>query len=173
MDVSLLNRIYKEKRRSQAFRERCMFIFNIYLSLERLAKENKSTLYFHAKVELEAHEYLPDPLPDAYIAVKQYKNITRYFLEIISDQIPRFVLRNRIQSLFEYYDFGQWQEHTNHPFPAVLMVCPHYVIKGFLSKFIGQTLETEGSDISFYLTTKDQVEASGMKPDIWQKVIEE
>ena len=169
----MLSRIYKEKSRSQTFRERCLFVADIYLGLRRQAEENKSKLNFFTKTELEEHEYVPDPLPDAYIATEEKKETKRYFLEIISDQLPRFVLRNRIEYLFEYYDSQVWQEKTNHPFPTILMICPNYVIRGFLSKFITQTLENEGSEISFYLTTKDQIEALGMKPTIWEKVVEE
>lgn len=170
VDITLLNRIYKEKRRSPAFRDRCMFIFYVYLSLVRSAGENNSRLYFYTKTELEPYSYLPDPVPDAYIVVEQGKDTARYFLEVVNDQSPRFILRNRVESLIEYYDMGQWQENTNHPFPRILMVCPNHVIKGFLSKFISRTLEMDGSDISFYLTTKDQAEATSMKVDIWQKV---
>lgn len=170
VNTSLLKRIYKEKTRSVAFRERCIFIASIYLNLEASSKENSSTFHFFTKTELEAITYLPNPLPDAYIALEEKDKIRRYFLEIISDQVPRFAIRNNINNLFEYYDENTWQEATNHPFPSVLMICPNHVLKAFFSKFITEILESEGSDINFFLTTKNQIEATGMNPKIWEKV---
>ena len=168
---TLLTRVYKEKGRSAAFRGHCQFIADIYLLLKPASKEEKSTLHFSTKTQLEEYRIFPDPLPDAYFVLKKRgKKRRRYFLEVISEQIPRFVLRRRIEYLFEYFDSRQWQENTGEPFPMILIVCPSLLTKKFLSRFIGKTLENEGSDISFYLTTSDQIKTHGMRRDIWEEV---
>ncbi len=168
---ALLERVYKEKQRSAAFREHCQFIADIYLLLKPASKEEKSTLHFSTKTQLEEYRIFPDPLPDAYFVLKKRgKKRRRYFLEVISEQIPRFVLRGRIEYLVEYFDSQEWQKNTSEPFPMILMVCPNPVTKKFLSRFIRKTLESEGSDISFYLTTSDQIKTRGMQLDIWEEV---
>ena len=168
---ALLGRVYKEKGRSAAFREHCQFITDLYLLFKSVAKEEKSTLHFSTKTQLEEYRIFPDPLPDAYLVLKKRgRKRRRYFLEVISEQIPRFVLRGRIEYLVEYFDSQEWQKNTGEPFPMILVVCPNPVTQKFLSRFIRKTLESEGSDISFYLTTSDQIKTRGIQLDIWQEV---
>ena len=169
VNTSLLKRIYREKTRSQYFREHSMFLADICLNLKSQAKEGKIEFNFFTKIDLEDHKYLPRPLPDAYIATTEGKETKRYFVEIISGQLPRFVSRKHIEYLFKYHSSGKWEQYTNHPFPTILMVCPNYASKGFLSKFITKTRDSDGAGVSFYLTTEDQIKTRGMKNDIWQK----
>lgn len=144
-----------------------MFLADIFLSLRGQVTD---TLNFVTKAELEDHQYLPKPLPDAYIAITEGEETKRYFLEIISDQVPRYVIRKHIEYLFKYYSSGKWEKYSKHAFPTFLMVCPNYVTRGFLSKFITQSRDYETKEANFYLTTEDQIKSQGMKNDIWQKV---
>ena len=166
INADLLNKVYREKTRSQDFRERSMFLADIFLNLKSQAK---GEFHFFTKTELEDHKYLPNPHPNAYIAVKEGKETKRYFLEIVSEQVPRYALRKHIEYLFKYYSSGIWQKTTKHPFPTILLVCPNYVTRAFLSKFISQTRGYEEDELSFFLTTEDQIRTRGVKNDIWQK----
>ncbi len=165
----LLKKIYQEKTRSQYFRENSMFIADICLNLKSQTQEG-TEFHFFTKTQLEGHQYLYKPLPDAYIAVKDKENSARYFLEVVSKQTPRFILRKRIENLFKYYVSGKWAQNSPHPFPKILIVCPDYVTKAFLSKFIAQTRDSKTRNFLFYLATEDVIKAAGIKPDIWQKV---
>ena len=166
VNADLLNKVYREKTRSQYFRERSMFLADIFLNLRSQAK---GEFHFFTKTDLEDHKYLPNPHPDAYIAVKEGKETKRYFLEIVSEQVPRYALRKHIEYLFKYYTSETWQKTTKHPFPTILLVCPSYVTRAFLSKFISQTRGYEEDELSFFLTTEDQIRSRGVKNDIWQK----
>ncbi|MEX0616433.1 MAG: replication-relaxation family protein [Candidatus Woykebacteria bacterium] len=170
INLDLLNRIYREKTRSPYFRDQSMFLADIFMNLQKAVKETKGKIHLFTKTDLEDHKYLPQPLPNAYIAWEENNEIRRYFQEMVSPQVPRYALRSRIKDLIEYYFSNEWLENTKHPFPKILMICPSYVTKGFLSKFIVKELDSEGANISFYLTTIDQIKSRGIKPDIWQKV---
>lgn len=170
INFSLLNKIYQEKKRSQYFREQSMFLADIFLNLEKVTKEAKGKIHFFTKTDLEDHKYLPRPLPDAYIALEENGETKRYFLEIVSEQIPRYAIRKRVAALVDFYLSDEWQEVTNHPFPKILVICPNDLTKGFLAKFIAQMLDSEEAGMSFYLTTQDVIKSQGVKPDIWEKV---
>lgn len=162
-----LNRIYQEKNRSPYFREKSMFLADIYLNLK---SQTDGELHFLTKSNLEAHKYLYRPLPDAYI-VSTTKGVTkRYFLEIVSEQLPRFVIRKHIESLFRYKTSGKWEQYTKHPFPTFLMVAPTYPTKTFMAKFIKSQRDSQTRNLAFYLGSLDEIKSRGIKPDIWQKV---
>ena len=94
----------------------------------------------------------------------------RYFLDVIDEGTPRFVLRKRISQYSEYYETELWQERTNHPFPSILLICPNQSIKKFLNRFIPRFLEEEAEDdILFHLTTKEMVKSSKMNVNIWEE----
>ncbi len=149
-----------------------MFIANICFYLEKQTKNN-SKLYFFTKTDLSNHYYLPYKRPDAYIAIESKDQTKRYFLEIIDEGTPRFMLRSKIAQYVEYFDEGTWQEKTGHPDPKLLFVCPNETIKTFLHKHIAQVLEEEAEDeIDFFLTTKEIVKDSELQGDVWEKVEE-
>ncbi len=173
-EEKLLKRVYREKARSQKFINHHLFLTDVYFYLSSLTQKNKSKLYFYTKTDLINHEYLPLPLPDTYIAIKEGKNTKRYFLEVIDEGTPRFMLRKRISQYLEFYKSDLWQERTNHPFPSILLICPDQSIKEFLNRFIPKFLEEEAeNDIFFYLTTRGIVKSSKMNVNIWQKANEE
>ncbi len=147
-DITVLNKIYREKNRSQTFISHCLIIADIYLSLREKLKENE-TLHYSTKTDLIAYDYFPSPLPDAYIALKR-KNVTkRYFLEVFDDNLPRFAIRGKIQRFVEYYQGNQWEENTDSPFPQVLLACPNDTIKKYTRRFITKTLAEAQAEISF------------------------
>lgn len=169
-NAKLLNKIYKEKTRSDVFINHNLFIADIYLSLLSLIEKTHAKLQFFTKTDLENHKYLLHPLPDAYFVIEENKNTKRYFLDIFNPQVPRFVLRTRVEKYFEYHESERWQTKTRHPFPSIFLVSPDEPIKKYLYKYILQMLEENLADISFYLTTQKQIKDFGMKKEIWEKV---
>lgn len=168
--TALLEQIYQEKKRSQSFRDLSMFIADIYLNLKSQAKESGSEFHFLTKIDLAGYEYLYQPLPNSYFVLTKGEVTKRYFLELISEQIPRFILRKHIEYLFNYYNSGRWEQYSKHPFPTFLIVCPNHVTRGFLSKFITKTRDSDSKKAIFYITTLDQIKVNGMKDFIWQNV---
>lgn len=162
-----LRRIYEEKKRSQYFREKSMFLADIYLNLKA---QTKGEIHFLTKSNLEAHKYLYKPFPDAYIVTTNDKETKRYFLEIVSEQLPRFVIRKHIEYLFKYAATGKWEQYTKHPFPTFLIICPTYPTKAFIAKYIKSQRDAETRNLAFYLGSIDQIKSAGINPSTWQKV---
>ncbi len=164
----LLRRVYRDKTRSNRLIDHCVFLADIYFHLLEQTKDKK--LHFFTKTDLATHYYLPYKRPDAYIAIED-KQTKRYFLEIVDEETPRFMLRSKIAQYFDYADSNDWQEKTAHSFPSILIVCPNETLQNFLFKHIRQVLEEEFEvDISFYLTTREILKSTGMSINIWQQV---
>ena len=165
----LLKRAYREKVRSDKLINHCLLVADIYFLLDKQTQTNKAKLYFYTKTDLVSHYYLPYKRPDAYIALEAKRQTKRYFLEIIDEGTPRFMIRSKINQYVEYFQANTWQDRTNHPNPMMLFVCPDELIKIFLNKYILQMQEEEPKlDLEFYLTTKDQI--SNNQDDLWDKV---
>lgn len=163
-----LKKYYDDKNRSQRFINHCTFLADMYLYL--LSKqENKEALHFFTKAVLSDCIYFPQPLPDAYIAVKDRKETSRYFLEVFDEGVPRYALRGRIKQYFRYAEEGDWEANIDDsPFPNILLVCPNEMTKKFLNRFIQQYIEESYTEINFYLATRNKIDEK--KDNIWSKV---
>jgi len=152
-DDTLMKRIYGEKNRSFKFINHCLLSADFYLNLKKYYEDCQ--IYFYTKVDLTNYNDLPLNILDAYVAIKKGKRIKRYFLEIIDEGTPRFVIRAKIKQYLEYYDANTWQDNTDHPFPKILLLCPNDLIKKYLHSFIPRIMEEEGQEeIDFYLSIK-------------------
>lgn len=171
----LLKRVYREKSRSERLINHCLFLANIYFYLLKQSIRTGDILHFYTKTDLHNHYYLPYNRPDAYIALEESEGqIKRYFLEIVDEGTPRFMLRSKISQYIDYFSEQTWQNKTGHPFPSLLFVCPNETLKSYLHKHIRQVLEEEAEDdISFYLTTVQDLEVSQLQINIWELVEEE
>lgn len=168
----LLDRIWREHSLSEQFHTHCLFIADIYLSLVKLVKETHATLYFFSKTDLYGHDYILNPHPDAYIAIKERNGkMKRYFLDVFDPLPPRMILRRRINQYVDHYDDNAFQETTKHPFPQVLIVCPDDRSKRYLHRYIQKILDT--TDVEFYLSTWEAVKTKGMCREVLEKVEEE
>lgn len=152
----LLKRIYREKIRSQKLIDHCILLANFYLDLIKTTADEK--IYFFTKTDLSTYYYLPFNRPDAYIAKEKDGTTKRYFLEIIDEGTPRFMIRKKIELYIEYYDANTWQKKTGYLFPIILFLCPNETIKEFLHKHLSQVMEEEvQAEIDFYLSTADKI----------------
>ncbi|MBU0570169.1 replication-relaxation family protein [Patescibacteria group bacterium] len=169
----LLKRVYRDKTRSKRLIDHCLLVANIYFYLEKQTQKTKGKLHFFTKTDLSNHYYLPYNRPDAYVAIESKDQTKRYFLEIIDEGTPRFMLRSKIAQYIEYFEEGAWQKKTGYPDPALLFICPNETIKIFLHKHIAQVLEEEAEgEIGFYLTTREIIENNQLENNIWEKVEE-
>jgi len=164
--------IYKEKTRSRNFKETCLIIADISISLVKLTKSAGSKLHFYTRTDLWGMKGMILPIPDAYFAIEEPNGLTkRYFLDIFSAHDPRMWYRKRITQYQEYYDDGYWQKSTDKTFPEIILVCGDEVMKRYISKQIVKLLEDEGSDLLFYVTTIKIIKTKGLNQSSIELVV--
>jgi hypothetical protein len=165
-----LEYIYSEPRRDKKFINRCVYIAEVYLFLLS-QKEANNELSFFTKNDLKGYEYFPDPLPDAFIAVKGVSDTKRYFLDSFDDLTPPFVMRHRVRKYLEYAENNDWDENTDSaPFPFILMICPTERAKIHISKYANAVFEKSYEDkITLFVTTAKAI-LEKTQGNIWQKV---
>jgi hypothetical protein len=169
-DVSVLDKIYKEKNRTEKFVKQCLTIADIYLFFIS-QKEKEEELHFFTKNELEQFDYFPHDLPSAYLAVKTNDSTKRYFLDVFDEYTPPFVFQNRVVTYLKYVDNGEWEAHTNgDPLPAILFICPTDRRKKHVNYYTKALFEKAFEEkIDLFLTTKDKI-IFGKSKNVWEKV---
>jgi len=167
IEPKTLQRIYREKIRSQQFISHALFIAQYYQYLTSESAKSKHILHFFTKTDLLAHKYIIHPLPDAYFArVDKEQETKRYFVEVIDEGAPRFTLRKRIEQYTDYIDNGTFEEVTSHPFPTILLICPTLGTQIYFKKYLAKIYDESSLDqVSVYLTTQD-----GAFAGEWEKV---
>lgn len=166
----ILNRIYREKHRSEAFRNHWLFMADMYFHFQLAAQKQNATSNFYTATDLTNIAYTPLPLPDAYITIKDFRGTKRYFLDVFNDNTPMFAIKRRILQYTNYYLANYWQDHNKYPFPKILLICPSVRIQKSLLRFIPQVLEDEEAEISFFLGLKDNIQKDGLGQDTWESV---
>lgn len=170
VDRSFLSKGWRDKSYTEEFRNHCMFLADVYLSLTAFCDEHKSKLNFHTKTDLYGMKGIINPGPDAFFAIKDSEsNTVRYFIDVFDD-IAKVFMRKRIKEYFAFFDSGDWEEYTNTNFPEVIIICPDKKAKGHLFFYIQNKLNDD--EPRFYLTTKEQVLTCGLRGEILEKVPE-
>ena len=167
--ASLLDRVYQEKRTSLVFRNHCMLIADIYISLLELTQKYDGKLKFFTKTDLTDIKYLMFPHPDAYFSIEEKTITKRYFLEVFDEYPSPKWLYKRVQQYFYYYSQNFWQDHNKHPFPEIIFAYHDPSTKKDLEKMIKERLEDD-ENISFFLTSWEQIKLNGLRKDTLYKV---
>ncbi len=167
-----LKHVYVEYKRSEQFRAQCLFIVDVYFALQTLAESNNSVLHFFTQTDLIELDYLPQPLPHAYVAIEEQSGeISRYFFEVITEDTPRFAMRHRIKQYVEYAESQQWETATKHSFPKIMLICPDERTQKFLLKFTARLAEENDELSEFYVANKQVIQQQKrLTKEIWTKI---
>lgn len=167
---SLLERVYQEKRTSQAFREHCMLIAEIYMSLLSLVEKNNAKLNFYTKNELSDIKYLVLPHPDIYFSIEQKSLTKRYFLDVFDSYSSGKWLFKRVQQHIHYFEENYWQDHNPNPFPEILFVYQEEKTMKILETLVRKrTAGYEG--ISFSLVSGNDIRLKGISRELLRRVL--
>jgi hypothetical protein len=158
--TEILNKIYREKHRSQTFIAHCILIVDLYLTLQSQNKK-ETTITYETKNTLSDYDYFPLATLDAYIAIKTPQNTYRYFATIIDSTTKLYVAKGIVRQYFAYWQNDTWQENTDKPFPAILLICSDEKKKQMLTRYIAKVLHEEQADLRFYLSTSEEVQKRG------------
>ena len=165
-----LNRIYKERRRSEVFKNHWMFLADILLFFLS-QKDKNSKIAFCTQQDLESFDYLPKDL-DAYIAVETNGVTKRYFLELFDEYRDKTgIIRFSVRKYINYFQDGSWEASTNNsPLPSIFFVMANERRRAFVSHYGKAKLKKTFEDIPIFLTTQDTIRFSKKGQNIWQKV---
>jgi len=170
-DQAIKNR-YKDKTASEQFLRQSKHVLDLYLMFRRLYTEGR----FYPKISLQAYDYMPQPLPDAFTLMTNPKSKTkprRYFIDIFTDDVPLFVIIRRIKKYATYYDDREWPD--DNP-PALLFILESQRRQKQVTRRIAKELREaylDEDDITWANSTLQAVMGAMSTQDkIWTRVTE-
>src|SRR5680860_12048 len=122
------HKLYREKERSEEFRNKCLSIANLYINTLQKTEQFNALNFFKTKQDFNEYDEIIEPYPDVLISLtmtvlaivnilnkksklttntKKRKPIQEnqkeylYFMEMIGEKVPRFYLRYRVQQYIE------------------------------------------------------------------------
>jgi len=166
-----LNRLYKEREKTESLVSKHILITDICLDLQSkndidikyLSATNSDLADKNYKFNFLA-EMAPDllfvkiseSLPAGRQGMKKY-----YLLEIFEPTMPQYSIRKKIKQYFDFYFSNTWEDNTQEPFPTLLLVCPTtpalISTKRFAKKMLG---EYDEIDLKIEITTKQEVKSN-------------
>jgi hypothetical protein len=165
----LLDRVWWETSLSLQFRNHCIFLADIYLSLMRLTRMTGAKLHYFTKTDLSDVEQIIVPYPDAYFAIAETDgSIKRYFLDLL-EEMPPTILRRRVRLYFDFFYKREWQNNTDKPFPDIILICPNYRLQKHIALYIQSKLK-DNSSLKFHLSCLETIKHNGLNRDSLQTV---
>ncbi len=168
--LSVLTRIYKEKKRTETFIYHSLALADTYLFFLQQKEENEE-LHFFTESELVEYDYFPDPLPCAYIAVTTENSTRRYFLELFYDYAPAPAYRSMVIKYLKYANSRKWEAKVaEEPLPSILFICATGRKKKHVTYFAKALFEKAYEEkIALFVTTKEKI-IYGNDKNVWENV---
>jgi hypothetical protein len=175
-DPSILQKLYRDKNRSDTFISTYQLIADICLNLKnqtngRLSFEwateneytnSKSPFYFTGMLS-ELH-------PQLVFTRKKNNKINYYLLEILTTKLPTYRVRKRIRTHLEFLTEFEWIGHIKTS-PEILFVCETKELlircKRYAKKLIVES-EKENTHLSF--TLEEEVRKNGVTAEVWEDI---
>ena len=162
LSPKVLHSTYGDKAASEQFTMRNLALFAVY---NHLRSNYGTNLQYFAKSELVSpdYDYFPQPLPDAYIRLKNQAGAKEFFLNYVETTRPFFATTSKLKKYIEYAENATWSE--NSELPTILIVCEVLALERRLHKQLPR-LPGVG-ELEILTTTKDRLKSSSKGDEIW------
>lgn len=164
VEKTYLVKLYKESTRSEEFIQKCIFIADTYIHLQK--KYTDTTFKFYTQSDYSINGLIKEIFPSFLFRKELEKPYN--IVEIFKDTMPRYAIRSKISKYIDFFTDGQWlnNEHS----PNILFICPDKKIEKFISTFSKKILNEEKLDLNMYVSTLDQINNLSIEGEVWDKV---
>lgn len=169
-DIDALNKIYKENTRKESTIAYHLTLVDVYINFLK-QKKSEEELGFYTESQLLKYTLFPDPLPSAFISIKNKEKTNRYFLEVFKDYANTNILRSKVKAYMQYVDEGHWNEFAEgKAFPIVLFVCLTENLKKHIAYYAKALFEKEYEEkFQFFVASKARMLQNGGTL-VWEEV---
>lgn len=148
-----LQKYYKDKNRSEQFRNRCLFIADLYLKFHATNTDNQA---FHTQADFTPSSMMRELKPD-FVLTRTRNGTTHYTLhQLIPEGMPRYAVRKRIEHFTDFLTTGEGAE-----LPAKLvLICENESLMKYSERYVKRLVGDESADVdvSVYTYTQAQEE---------------
>ncbi|MFA5932870.1 MAG: replication-relaxation family protein [Microgenomates group bacterium] len=171
-DKKLLQKIYQEKNRSEAFIADCQFLADMCLNLKNQSKNGVSYDFVTTSDYISPdspYNFLCE-LTTQLIFTKQKKTTKTYhLLEILNTTLPKYQILKRVKDYISFLLNYEWMEHFKSA-PRILFICQTKELLISTKRMTKRLLADEDlEDIHISFALEDEVRKQGVTTDIWEE----
>ncbi len=132
-----IRRLYKDRTRSLAFIEYCLFIADRYIQFLLKTSNTASEYQFYTQSDFSPNSLMRDLKPDYVIVDLKQNSYTLH--ELIDESTPRYAIRKRISAYLEFFD-----DEGSNLNAGVVIICLEKPFD-YVSRYIKKLKETDES----------------------------
>lgn len=164
IDSSLLKKFRQEKRRSDNFIEKSIFIADIYLKLLSLESMQNDSLKFYSQSDFPKEGVIRELMPDFAYVYKVDNKLQHFVGEIFTDNMKSYQVLGRIKKYLEYF------EDDEDPI-NIIFICNRDSTVNSIERYIYRYIrDNENLNANIYTATKEQVEENGMEIQLFKSI---
>lgn len=177
-DKTQLQNTYRDKQRTEVYRQQRMYLAECYLSLKKFVEKNNGSLNNFITVaddQYREDENLKKFAPDAWALIYDEKTHEEKELMIflLHERTPKYFLRYRLKHIVNYIDSDEY-DYQYEGKPSILIISTKTRIKTYARKILETKLyrdarESVIENLKIYLTTLHEFINEGIYGPIWDK----
>jgi hypothetical protein len=158
---------YKDKTVSNDFIAHTLSVYE----RTQLLQARYPALKVFTKRDMGRYSYFPEQPPDAFLSLlsDDPKQPHRFFLDVVSDKMPRYLLDKRIAAYCTFFEEGGWDE-TGSALPVILLLSEWPPAEKRIQRSIAGLLNRLEADVRVYTTTTTALERADADEPIWTAV---
>ncbi|HUD44445.1 MAG TPA: replication-relaxation family protein [Patescibacteria group bacterium] len=172
-----INKLYRDKNRTENFRNHCLTLATICTQLEQKAddilKYTYTTETDRKKSDNPYHFLTSSDITIDLCFSKQQKGrkMRYYILTLFDATLPKYRVRKRIRQLREFYFSNDWEDNMNASFPTLLLVCETKERMIYAKRFAKQIFaEDKPDDLSVNFATVGDIKQHGITGELWEEI---
>lgn len=156
-----LEKLYREKDRSEKFIDKSLFIANVYLKFIGDFKNDISNYKFSTQSDLTPKSIVSDIMPDFLII--RSNNTTKHFnlFQLFPEGTPRFAVRKRIE---KYMTFLTEEDGTQLS-ANLHLIAQTDALHKYLTRHVERILQDESISVPIRVSTYDQIARHGIRSE--------
>lgn len=160
-----LIKLYKDKKRSPEFIDRCLFIADMYLQFLKLPRDNNTTHEFFTQSDFAPNTLMRDLKPDFVIRTAKRNKESYLVYQLILEGMPRFTAFKRMEYIVQFFTE---EEGMGIPASLYFIIQPQRHYK-YLTRQLNRLLQDESITTPVYLATYRQAAESGVHKSTFTK----
>ena len=175
-NLTELRKRYREDSRTTSFIQQQVLLAQIAITFcaKNATSKTLHTPYSSTEfAESDSPYYFLTELNPKLVLVKEKKEgLTVFLLELFPPALPRYSIRKRIRTYFEYLESGEWESYMDCPLPITLFVCPDKKTMIYTKRYVKKIKSDEifPDELVFWFTTEEDVRVRGISEKIWEVV---
>jgi hypothetical protein len=145
---AVLQKYYKDRDRSQAFINRCLFIADLYTAS---MPEDRQGYTFYTQADFTRGSMMTELKPDLVLKDSSEKQPCYTLYQLFPEGMPRFAVRKRAEQYMEFFSNGDGTGLQ----AKLIFICHSQSLRMYLDRYVKRLLQDDSIDLNIQVTDYD------------------